>query len=401
MREDFMGNPTYTLYKRVQLSAGKWRYRKAAFHSNGKIKPHCVIVGGKEEKHEGHYFLAHDGKWIPAGNDPLEAQRKRAEYLTRANYPRLHSESNVLSFAAPQRERKSIQSEADAYISDLKLSRRPDKSVKDKRRFLLDFAETVKATHVDELTRADMLMFRNAKLAEYAPKSVNTMMMAVSTFLKQRCEVNLKMQASDWPDYDPAPPEPYIDEEIIAMEQCTTGKLNLLIRLFRSTGCRLQEITHLYSHDINVRTKEIIIRQKPCDFCRNCISLGNVWKPKTKESTRSIPISDSLLRELLALPKGLLFPDEHGRVEGHLLRKLQDAVQESGVEKVKMHRFRDTFATNKIRDHEDIRTVQKWLGHKDVNETMRYSAWLDGQSKGARDAANREDTRYKTGTHGD
>jgi hypothetical protein len=50
MREDFMGNPTYTLYKRVQLSAGKWRYRKAAFHSNGKIKPHCVIVGGKEEK---------------------------------------------------------------------------------------------------------------------------------------------------------------------------------------------------------------------------------------------------------------------------------------------------------------------------------------------------------------
>ena len=62
-----MGNPTYTLYKRVQLSAGKWRYRKAAFHSNGKIKPHFVIVGGKEEKHEGHYFLAHDGKWIPVG----------------------------------------------------------------------------------------------------------------------------------------------------------------------------------------------------------------------------------------------------------------------------------------------------------------------------------------------
>jgi integrase len=396
MREDFMGNPTYTLYKRVQLSAGKWRYRKAAFHSNGKIKPHCVIVGGKEEKHEGHYFLAHDGKWIPVGDDPLEAQRKRAEYLTRANYPRLHSE-----FAAPQRERKSIQSEADAYISDLKLSRRPDKSVKDKRRFLLDFAETVKATHVDELTRADMLTFRNAKLAEYAPKSVNTMMMAVSTFLKQRCEVNLKMRASDWPDYDPAPPEPYIYEGIIAMEQCTTGKLNLLIRLFRSTGYRLQEITHLYSHDINVRTKEITIRQKPCDFCRNCISLGKVWKPKTKESTRSIPISDSLLRELQALPKGLLFPDEHGRVEGHLLRKLQDAVQESGVEKVKMHKFRDSFATNKIRDHEDIRTVQKWLGHKDVNETMRYSAWLDSQSRGARDAANREDTRYKTGPHGD
>ena len=68
---------------------------------------------------------------------------------------------------------------------------------------------------------------------------------------------------------------------------------------------------------------------------------------------------------------------------------------------IKLHRFRDTFITNKIQDGVNIRTVQKWAGHEDVNETMRYSAWLDGQSKGARDAANREDTRYKTGTQDD
>jgi len=103
------GNPTFTLYKPVQLSASKWRYPKAAFHSNGKIKPHYVIVGGEEEKHEGDYFLAHDGKWIPVGDDPLEAQRKRAEYLTRANSKRLHPESTVLPFAARQREGKSIR----------------------------------------------------------------------------------------------------------------------------------------------------------------------------------------------------------------------------------------------------------------------------------------------------
>src|SRR5437667_3440648 len=29
------------------------------------------------------------------------------------------------------------------------------------------------------------------------------------------------------------------------------------------------------------------------------------------------------------------------------------------------------------------------------------AAWLDGQSKAGRDGANREDTRYKTGTKGD
>jgi integrase len=76
-------------------------------------------------------------------------------------------------------------------------------------------------------------------------------------------------------------------------------------------------------------------------------------------------------------------------------------VKDSGVPKVKLHRYRDTFITNKLRDKIDVRTVQRKAGHEDVNVTMGYAAWLDGQSKAARDAANREDTRYKTGTHGD
>lgn len=163
----------------------------------------------------------------------------------------------------------------------------------------------------------------------------------------------------------------------------------------------IPKVNDIQFTDINVRTKEIMIRQKPCFHCKDCISRGNAWKPKTKAGTRSIPISDSLLKELLALPKGLLFPNENGKVDGHLLRKLQIAVKDSGVPKVKLHRFRDTFITNKLRDKIDVRTVQRWAGHEDVNVTMGYAAWLDGQSKAARDAANREDTRYKTGTHGD
>jgi integrase len=396
-----MANPTYTLYKRVQLSAGKWRYRKAAFHSNGKIKPHYVMVGGEEEKHEGDYFLAHGGKWIPVGDDPLEAQRKRAEYLTRVNYKRLHSESTVLPFAALQRERKSIQDEAEAYLADLELAQRPRKSVNDKRKFLAAFVQIVGKTFVDEYDRNDVLKFRKARLLNYGPKSVDTQMMAVVTFFNKHLKVKLGMEASDWPEYSPNDPEPYSHAEIVAMEAHTRGKANFLVRLFRSVGCRKQEIAHLNHTDISVRTKEILIRQKPCFHCPNCISRGNIWRPKSKAGTRSIPISDSLLKELLALPKGLLFPDKHGRVDDHLLRTVQVGAKNSGVLKIKLHKFRDTFITNKIRDGVDIRTVQKWAGHEDVNETMRYSAWLDGQSKGARDAANREDTRYKTGTHGD
>ena len=239
-------------------------------------------------------------------------------------------------------------------------------------------------------------------MADYDPSYVGKQMMAVVTFFNQWLRLKLNIQKSDWPEYEQNPPEPYGDAEIVALETHTKGKTNLSVRLFRSMGCRDMEVAHLNDTDSSPRTKKILIRQKPCSDCKKCRSRGNVWKLKTKAGTRSIPISDSLLEELLALGKGLLFPNADGRVDGHFLRKVKRAVKKSGVANVKLHRFRDTFITNKLRDHEDLRTVQKWAGHDDVNVTMSYSAWLDSQSKAARDSANREDTRYrKTGTQGD
>jgi hypothetical protein len=41
-----MANPKYTLYKFVKV--GTWRYCKAAYHENGKIKPDIVFVNVKE-----------------------------------------------------------------------------------------------------------------------------------------------------------------------------------------------------------------------------------------------------------------------------------------------------------------------------------------------------------------
>jgi integrase len=80
-----------------------------------------------------------------------------------------------------------------------------------------------------------------------------------------------------------------------------------------------------------------------------------------------------------------------------MLRELQRAVKGSGVQKVKMHRFRDTFATNKLRDNPSVdwRTLQRWLGHETIEQVMEYVASLDSQSEEARTHANKEDTRYQ------
>ncbi len=63
-----MANSKFSIYKYCKTGAG-WRYCKAAFYPNGKIKPNVVLVKGKEERHtEGSYFLNHRNQWIAAGD---------------------------------------------------------------------------------------------------------------------------------------------------------------------------------------------------------------------------------------------------------------------------------------------------------------------------------------------
>ena len=82
----------YTLYKYAKVD-GTWRYCKAAYHDNGKIKPDIVFVNVKQallEKHpEGRYYMSHNGTWIDAGTDALDAQRKRKQRLSLDEFNRL------------------------------------------------------------------------------------------------------------------------------------------------------------------------------------------------------------------------------------------------------------------------------------------------------------------------
>jgi hypothetical protein len=66
-----MPQPKFQRYKHIQISRN-WRYCRAAIYSNGKVKPHVVVVGGQEEKHEeGSYCIRNKKSWIEAGTDPL------------------------------------------------------------------------------------------------------------------------------------------------------------------------------------------------------------------------------------------------------------------------------------------------------------------------------------------
>jgi integrase len=69
----------------------------------------------------------------------------------------------------------------------------------------------------------------------------------------------------------------------------------------------------------------------------------------------------------------LIFPAENGGVQGHLLRILQNFVEDNGIKgQWELHKFRKTFATLHHEQGVSVRTLQDWLGHSDLETTMAY-----------------------------
>jgi hypothetical protein len=96
-----MAQPKFTLYKYIKLADGSWRYCKAAFYSNRKIKSDRCIIGRKEDEHsEGSYYLYHKKSWIPVGGDALDAQRQRNAQLDNYELNRLRGTAPAQSPAA-------------------------------------------------------------------------------------------------------------------------------------------------------------------------------------------------------------------------------------------------------------------------------------------------------------
>jgi hypothetical protein len=108
----------FTIDRYVKTPSG-WRYAKAAFHSNGKIKPSVVIIGGEEQQFkEGKYFQNYNNTWIDAGKDALGAQRKLKMRLAQMEYERL-SGKTMSSPQEAETETEALRDGMDAYLCEI------------------------------------------------------------------------------------------------------------------------------------------------------------------------------------------------------------------------------------------------------------------------------------------
>lgn len=357
------------LTKRVQTPRGM-RYCPVVLSPSGRIKPNLVLVDGKPEKHpEGAYYLEwrEKGKRIrlSVGKDAQDAaarrQRKEAELHALNNgVPLLRESGNG---------QRSVATAVAQFLEETELTKKP-KTLAAYTTALNYFTESCRKLYLHEIDRYDLLKFAAFLRGEkkQSPRSVYNKFETVMTFLKANGIRGL-VGKNDWPRYTEEEPEMYDPTELNALFKACDPEERLWFEFFLMTGEREQEVMYTYKSDVN------------CDACivRVTYKPDRGWTPKAYKE-REIPIPAKLaanLKKWIAkADKGcnLLFPTAGCNPKLDFLDCLKACAERAKLdpENFWLHKFRATFATRCLWEGIDLRTVQQWLGHSDLESTMRY-----------------------------
>jgi integrase len=160
-------------------------------------------------------------------------------------------------------------------------------------------------------------------------------------------------------------PPTYSQDEIHRLLEGCDAFERAVFCTFLLTGLREQELCHLRWQDVMLRSGQASVRVT--GEGQKCFS------PKDYEE-REIPIPDALAEMLRRLPREAkwVFATEKGSSSTHLLRRLKRVADRVGVEHATLHKFRHTYATRLLGSGCDIVTVQKLMGHSDIETTRQY-----------------------------
>jgi integrase/recombinase XerD len=368
-----MANQEVNLTRRIRVD-GKDRYAPVVYAANGRIRADYVLINDKEKYHPGGAFYL---DWYEGskrfrqsvGTDPAQAAAKRhmQEGILRAKSAGV---ANVPALAREAAKNgKLLGNAVDTYLAEIKISKKP-KTLAAYTTALNYFLESCQKQTLENITRDDLLKFaaflRDVK--EQSPRSCWNKFGNVMSFLKSQ-NVRGIAQKGDWPKFTEEEPEIYEREELDQLFKVCDAKERLWFEFFLMTGMREQEVMYCYWRDVNLGAATVRITHKPD---RN-------WTPKAYKE-REIPIPAKLVASLKQWKAksdktcNLVFPTSGCNVKMNFLDDLKAAAERAKLnpEDFWLHKFRATFATWSLWAGVDLRTVQQWLGHSDMESTMRY-----------------------------
>ncbi len=162
--------------------------------------------------------------------------------------------------------------------------------------------------------------------------------------------------------------------------------LRVLYLTAAMTGLRQGELLGLRWRDIDWTAARVRVR-------RNWVR-GEYGTPKSRRSSRSVPLADRVAGDLdrhyqtssyqgdddLVFPHPVLgTPLDRSR----LLKRFKAALRRAQVREVRFHDLRHTFGTRMAGAGVPMRTLQEWMGHRDLKTTLIYADYAPSEHEAA------------------
>jgi integrase len=151
------------------------------------------------------------------------------------------------------------------------------------------------------------------------------------------------------------------------------------------TGLRQGELLGLRWRDIDWAARKIRVRQS---YVR-----GEYGKPKSKRSSRGVPLATRIARDLERHFMRSAYQADDDLVFGHpelgrpldrskIRKRFRRAVHRAGARPdVRFHDLRHTFGTRMAGAGVPLRTLQEWMGHRDIKTTQIYADYQPGRGE--------------------
>ncbi len=382
------------IIKKIRDEDGQWRFVSLR-HAGARYV---------WDKRPGHYFVewweGKQRKRESAGITPseaMEAQRRKRNEIIGA----FVLGSGTRETPKPEETKSTLLTDAvTSFIGHVKVHS-PDKPRTAQRySAVLDHMKRIlgRKLFVEAITRPDIDDYKAIRTAEsghqnpdrrITPRTINFELSVLRTFFY------FLISERNLPITNPcAKFKPLKDSQVKAKRRPPTYHQDELNRLFAVcnasektifatfllTGFREEELCFLTWADVDVSdTRNATLRVS-----------GNGkdgFSPKDYEE-RIIPIPQELAKLLEALThRGeWVFSTKTGNRHTHLLRRLKQLAEDAKITGATLHKFRHTYATRLLESGCDIVTVQKLMGHSDLDTTRQY---LDPDEKLKRSAVSR------------
>ena len=386
------------LLKKIKIN-GNWTLAPVLFDSKGRVRRDHVKIQGRDEDHpEGSFYL----EWWDGGKRYREAagpnafaaaekmRVKQAELTAMRNGIMPHPPAPVVE-AVP--ERTTLAAALGKYREYVRYHRSL-RTFRTYRPILESFKAFCQKTYVDELDREDLLSFATDCMKQgQKGKSIYNKLVVLSQVMKQHGRPKL-LKTSDWPKFVETVRPIYEDFELAKLFKACTQAEEVRFKFYLMSGFRDAEGRFVTWRDVDFKHMAVRVTAKP--------HWG--FHPKNWEE-REVPVPQKLIAMLQKFrpeatsPDDPVFPSSSGRPDGAMLEKLKAVAYrgklncghcamshklEDGTVKINrcaegpycgrwfLHKFRHTYATRNLQDGIDIRTLQQWMGHRDIASTMVY-----------------------------